>query len=246
MSNMYYYTQSGFASDTVVGPISAQALALLYYNKELTAKNPIQKVGAQDWIELADAVDVMDIYNQGVAHRNAIREEEGRKRNELQAIALEQERLQEQAERERQEQLQNEQDEENRIQAQRLADDQQLAATEEATRKSTFRDALKTGGTSDKHFKLVWVTETEGKKPLYTRVETVLQQYGARGWNFEHMHETVWSREESQTMEVAVPDQCCNTNRTVTQRYQVNITENVMVLVFSVPAELAESFSDII
>jgi L-amino acid N-acyltransferase YncA len=238
MSNMYYYTQSGFASDKVIGPISANALAQLYYKKELTAKNPVQKSGTQDWVELADVVEVMEIYHQAIARRNATREAEERKSNELQAVALEQARLQEQAERERQ-------DEANQIQAQRLAYEQQLAAAENLARKTAFRSAMQDAGTSDKHFKLVWVAETLGKKPLYARVESVLQQYGARGWNFEHMHETVWSREESRKMQVPAP-QCCNSKRTVSQRYQVTINENVMVLVFSVPAELAESFSDII
>lgn len=238
MSNMYYYTQSGFTSDKILGPISANALAQLYYKKELTSKTPVQKVGTQDWVELAEAVEVMEIYHQAIAHRNAIQEAEERKR-------LEQAKLQEQAERERQEQLQKEQDEANRIQAQRLAYEQQLAAAEEEARKAAYRRAMQDAGTSDKHFKLVWVAETQGKKPLYAQVESVLQEYGARGWNFEHMHETVWSREETRKQQVAAPE-CCNAQRTVTQRYQVTINENVMVLVFSVPAELAESFSDVV
>lgn len=236
MSNMYYYTQSGFASDTVMGPISANELAQLYFKKELGAKTPVQKMGTQDWIELADAVEVMDIYNQAVAHRNTTREEEQRKSNALQAAKLEQERIQEQAERERQ-------DEENRIHAQRLAYEQQHAAADNLARKTAFREAMQTAGTSDKHFKLVWVSEINGKQPLYSRVETVLQDYGARGWNFEHMHETVWNRQETKSTPTC---QCFKIDICAPKEFQVTWSENVMVLVFSVPAELAESFTDII
>ena len=236
MPNMYYYTQSGFASDTVIGPISVNELAQLYFKKELTAKTSVQKSGTQDWIELADAVEVMDIYNQAVAHRNAIREEEQRKSNALRVAQLEQARIQEQAERERQ-------DEENRIHAQRLAYEQQHAAADNLTRKTAFREAMQTAGTSDKHFKLVWVSEINGKQPLYSRVEKVLQDYGARGWNFEHMHETVWTRQKVQNPRTC---ECLKGTICAPQKVMVNITENVMVLVFSVPAELAESFSDII
>ncbi|MDC0574857.1 hypothetical protein OAO39_02890 [Pirellulaceae bacterium] len=236
MPNMYYYTQSGFASDKVIGPISANALAQLYYKKELIAKTSVQKAGTQDWVELADIVEVMEIYHQAIAHQNATRQAEERKRNELQAVALEQARLQEQAERERQEQ-------ENRIQAQRLADEQQQAAANNLARKTAFRGAMQDAGTSDKHFKLVWVSETNGKQPLYSRVEKVLQDYGARGWNFEHMHETVWTRQKAQKPPTC---ECLKGTICAPQKVMVTITENVMVLVFSVPMELAESFSDIL
>jgi hypothetical protein len=241
--NMYYYSQSGFASDTVVGPISVKELAQLYFKKELGEKTPVLKAGTQDWIELADVVEVMDIYNQAVAHRNATREAEERKSNELQAAALEQARLQEQAERERQQAERERQDEENRIRAQLLADEQQQAAANNLARKTAFRGAMQDAGTSDKHFKLVWVSETNGKKPLYSRVELVLQKYGVRGWNFEHMHETVWTRQEATSPRTC---ECLKGTACAPPKVNVTITENVMVLVFSVPAELAESFSDII
>jgi L-amino acid N-acyltransferase YncA len=233
---MYYYTQPGFAADKVIGPISANELAQLYFKKELGTKTAIQIMGSSEWIELADAAEVLDIYNRAVAHRNATREEEQRKSNALQAVKLEQEQIQAQIDREHQ-------DEDNQIQAQRLAYEQQQAAANNLARKTAFRSALQHAGTSEKHFKLVWVSETNGKQPLYSRVETVLQEYGARGWNFEHMHETVWTRQKTQQSPTC---ECLKGTQCAPPKTVVTITENVMVLVFSVPAELAESFADVI
>jgi hypothetical protein len=229
MSETYYYMKEGMVNDKPIGPITLRQIAALLLQGKITARTLAMKAGETDWQRIKDYPDIADAGRQIEAERN--------QQQQQQAAELEQQNQVAAAEEARRQQAQQQEYQVAMQRQQALQQEQQAEAT---IRYEQFTSGLKQEGDSQKKFKLVWVAESDGKQLLYSKVQHILSQHGQGGWTFEHMHETVWTVRKVEFTD----NPCCSCG--AKQRLDYDVTENVMVIIFSVPAALADQFPDIV
>jgi hypothetical protein len=233
MNETYYYVIEGMVSDEPKGPVTLEQIATLLLKGKITPKTLALKTGDADWQRVQDYSSISAAVQQLKAERT--------QQLQQQAAELEQQRQVAAAEKAERQVVQQQQQqavfEQQQTQQQAQVQQQQVQSV---MRQQQFQSGLKQEGDYQKRFKLVWVAEGSGKKPLYNKVQQILSQHGEAGWTFEHMHETVWVANKHRM----IKNPCCVCLAKVRVDYEV--TENVMVLVFSVPAAIADQFPDIV
>ena len=229
MNETYYYVIEGMVSDEPKGPVTLEQIATLLLRGKITPKTLALKTGDADWQRVQDYSSISAAVQQLKAERT--------QQLQQQAAELEQQRQVAAAEGAKRQVVQQQQQQVASQQQQVLVQQQQVEA---AMRQEQFQSGLKQEGDYQKKFKLVWVAEAGGKQLLYNKVQQILSQHGEAGWAFEHMHETVWIAKKHRM----INNPFCTCCAKIKEHY--DLPENVMVLVFSVPAAIANQFPDIV